>query len=43
MVGGDAGWATAGRDVVVAYWGRESVMDRDYGIGARVVGAGGED
>lgn len=33
-----AGWATAGRDIVVAYWGRESITNCDYVIGARVVG-----
>ena len=38
VLGEDAGWATAGRNIVVAYWGRESVMNRDYGIRARVVG-----
>lgn len=36
-LGGDAGWATAGRNIVVAYWGRDSVMNRDYGFRARVV------
>ena len=36
-LGGESGWATAGRNIVVAYWGRESVMNRDYGIRARVV------
>ena len=33
VLGGEAGWATAGRNVVVAYWGRGSVMERDYGGG----------
>ncbi len=35
VLGESAGWATAGTNIVVAYWGRESIMNRDYG--ARVV------
>lgn len=29
----DEGWATSGRNVVVAYWGVGSIMNRDYGVG----------
>ncbi|CAF9943800.1 MAG: hypothetical protein ALECFALPRED_001342, partial [Alectoria fallacina] len=37
VLGGESGWATEGRNIVVAYWGRESVMNDDYGIRARAV------
>lgn len=36
VLGERVGWAVVGRGVVVAYWGRESVMDRDYGFRAGV-------
>ena len=40
-ISGEPGWATVGTNIVVAYWGRQSVMNQDYGIRAGVALGGG--